>query len=411
MRRGARLEASNLTNTNAPAGGEPKLWTANFITLMLSTFALFASFYFMMPVLPVFVADRLGGDQSVIGLVSGVFTITAVTFRPLGGYLMDRYGRRGVHLAALVAFAAVVACYTLVGNLAALLAVRMLHGFPWGAANTAANTVASDMVPPARRGEGLGMFGMAQTLAMAVAPALAIAIVGDGRFVLLFASATGLAVLALLLGVRVQHPKVSNPAARLNLASLIEGRVGWLSASLAFVTAGYAGVTTFIVVYAKELGITQSGLFFTLLAVGLVISRLTAGRQFDLRGPRPVIGTGMVLLALCHTLLWWGRAGFFPAAVVLGLGFGVVVPSYQAMAVNIVPGARRGAAYATLLGSFDIGVGIGAYVLGVIARSIGYAGMYGVISVMMSIPAWLFFAKIAPRYAAAVETAAAKGGN
>lgn len=384
-----------------------KLWTADFVVLMLSTFALFASFYFFMPVLPVFVAERLGGDQRVIGLVSGVFTLTAVTFRPLGGYLMDRYGRRGVHLVALLAFAAVVACYTVVGSLAALLAVRLMHGFPWGAANTAANTVASDLVPPARRGEGLGMFGMAQTLAMAVAPAIAIAIVGDGRYVLLFASATGLAVLALLFGARVRHPKVSNPAARLNPASLIEGRVGWLSASLAFVTAGYAGVTTFIVVYAKELGIAQSGLFFTLLAAGLVVARLTAGRQFDLRGPRPVIGTGMLLLALCHVLLWLGRAGFFPAAVVLGLGFGVVVPSYQAMAVNIVPGARRGAAYATLLGAFDIGVGVGAYALGVVANLFGYAGMYGIAAAMMVIPAWLFFAKIAPRYQAAVDAATA----
>lgn len=400
-------------STTSSSGSQPRaapaqapLWTADFILLMLSTFALFSSFYFLMPVLPVFVADRLGGDERVIGLVSGVFTITAVTFRPLGGYLMDRYGRRGLHLLALAAFALVVASYTAVRVLAVLIAVRMLHGFPWGAANTAANTVASDMVPPSRRGEGLGLFGMAQTLAMAVAPAAAMAIVGDGRFMTLFVSAAALAALALVLGLRVKHPQVGNPNARLNVRLLLEKRVAWLSVSLAFVTAAYAGVTTFIVVYAKEMDIPQPGLFFTLLAVGLVIARVTAGRQFDKRGPGPVVGTGLVLLVICYALLWLGRAGFHAAPVVLGLGFGIVVPSYQAMAVNMVPGSRRGAAYATLLGSFDVGVGLGAYLLGYAASALGYAGMYALCGVMMAVPAYVFFTRVAPQYRSAVESAA-----
>ncbi len=408
-------EETRLPTDNAaprPAAGPPAgplsapLWTVDFILLMLSTFALFSSFYFLMPVLPVFVAERLGGDERVIGLVSGVFTITAVSFRPLGGYLMDRYGRRGLHLVALGGFALVVASYTAVKALTTLLAVRMLHGLPWGAANTAANTVASDMVPPSRRGEGLGMFGMAQTLAMAVAPAAAMAIVGEGRFTTLFACAAGLAALALVLGLRTKHPPVGNPNARLHLGSLLEGRVGWLSASLAFVTAGYAGVTTFGVVSAKELGLEQPGLFFTLLAVGLVVARATAGRQFDKRGPGPVVGAGLLLLAINYGLLWLGRGGFYVAPVVLGLGFGIVVPSYQAMAVNMVPGSRRGAAYATLLGSFDIGVGLGAYLLGNAAAAFGYGGMYALCGAMMAVPAYLFFTRVAPQYRSAAETAA-----
>lgn len=381
------------------------LWTLDFILLMLSTFALFSSFYFLMPVLPVFVAERLGGDERVIGLVSGVFTITAVTFRPLGGYLMDRYGRRGLHLLALGVFALVVASYTAVKVLAVLIVVRMLHGLPWGAANTAANTVASDMVPPSRRGEGLGMFGMGQTLAMAVAPAAAIMILGDGQFTRLFVVAAVLAAAAIVLALRVRHPRVGNPAARLDAKSLLEGRVAWLSTCQAFVSAGYAGVTTFIVVYADQLGVSNPGLFFTLLAVGLVAARLTAGRQFDRRGPGPVVGAGLVLLVISYVLLWAGRPGFYAAPVVLGLGFGIVVPSFQAMAVNMVPGSRRGAAYATLLGSFDIGVGLGAYLLGYAANAFGYAGMYALSAAMMVVPAYVFFTRVAPRYAGAAQAA------
>jgi MFS family permease len=390
---------------HAPQQRAP-LWTRDFVILMVSTFSLFCSFYFFMPVLPLFVAERLGGDQSAIGLVTSLFTITAVTFRPVGGFLMDRFGRRGVHLLALSAFALVVAGYIVAGSLALLLVMRLLHGFPWGAANTAANTVASDLVPVERRGEGLGLFGMSQTLAMAVAPAAAIAITGEGRFTLLFASATVLAVLALGLALAVRHPQVADPAVRLRVASLLEGRVGWLSAALLFVTAGYGGITTFVVIYAKELGIANPGAFFTLLAVGLVAARLSAGRFFDRYGPGPVLGTGLALLATCYALLFVGRAGFYPAAVVLGMGFGTVVPSFQAMAPNMVPAARRGAAFATLLGAFDVGVGLGAYLLGHLARLLGYGPMYGIAGLLLLGPLLILYLRVVPDYATRVAEAA-----
>jgi len=389
------------SGSTAPAGAAPALFTRDFILLMTSTFALFSSFYFLMPVLPLYVSERLGGDQATIGMVASMFTVTAVVFRPIGGFLMDRFGRRGVHLLALLAFAIAVACYSLAGALGALILVRLFHGFPWGAANTAANTVAADLVPVERRGEGIGLFGMSQTLAMAVAPAAAIAIVGDDRFQLLFASAAGLAVLALLLGLPVRHPAVANPQVRLQIAKLLEGRVAWLAASLLFVTAGYGSVTTFVVVYAKELGVTNPGLFFTLLAAGLVLSRLTAGRLFDRHGPALVIGTGMALMGLCYVLLAAGRAGYYAAAIVLGMGFGAVAPSFQAMVPGMVPESRRGAAFATVLGSFDVGVGLGSYLLGQVARAMGYRPMYLIAGSLLLVSVWILLIKIAPAYARA----------
>ena len=365
---------------------------------MLSTFTLFSSFYFFMPVLPLFVAGPLGGDQTTIGLVTSLFTVTAVIFRPLGGFLMDRYGRRGVHLLALAAFAAVVSGYAFASSLAGLLVLRLLHGFPWGAANTAANTVAADLVPPERRGEGIGLFGMGQTLAMAVAPAVALAIAAGDRFRLLFACATGLAGVALGLGLLVRHPPVVDPSARLRLSSLLEGRVGWLAVALLFVTAGYGGVTTFVVVYAQELGIPNPGLFFTLLAAGMVAARLSAGRLLDRHGPAPVLGAGLLLLLGCYALLFAGRAGFYPAAVALGLGFGTVVPSLQAMAPGMVPSERRGAAFATLLSSFDVGIGGGVYLLGHLARGLGYGPMYAAAGLLLVVPALVLYGKVVPSY-------------
>lgn len=380
------------------SGQRPALWTRDFVVLMGSTFALFSSFYFFMPVLPLFVAGPLGGDESTIGLVTSLFTITAVLFRPLGGFLMDRYGRRVVHLVALAAFAAVVWGYVLVSSLAMLLMLRLLHGLPWGAANTAANTVAADLVPRERRGEGIGLFGMSQTLAMATAPAVALAITAGDRFRLLFGCAAGIAVMALCLGLLVRHPQMADRSARLSLSSMLEGRVGWLAVALMFVTAGYGGVTTFVVVYAQELGIDNPGLFFTLLAAGMVVARLGAGRLLDQRGPALVLGAGLSMLLGCYALLFTGRAGFYPAAVALGLGFGTVVPSLVAMAPGMVPAARRGAAFATLLSSFDVGIGGGVYLLGHLARGLGYGPMYAVAGLLLVVPALVLYGKVVPSY-------------
>jgi MFS family permease len=379
-----------------------RLWTRDFSLLTISTFALFVSFYFLMPTLPIFVEESLGGDQRTIGLVSGIFTITAVSFRPLGGYLMDRLGRRGVHLLALGAFALAVLGYNLVTTLGLLLAVRLLHGLPWGVANTAANTVAADLVPPARRGEGMGLFGLGQTLAMAVGPLLAMLVLGTGRFHRVFAAGGMIAVAALFLASLVRHPVVRDPQARLRLSSLLERRVGMLSVVNAFVTAGYGSVTTFVVVFGADLGIPSPGMFFTMLAVGLVAARMTAGRIFDRRGPGRVVAVGILILSSGYLLLWWGRSGFYAAAVALGLGFGTVVPSLQAMAANLVPASRRGAAYATLLAGFDVGVGLGAFVLGYVAQAAGYPVMYLTAAGLLMVPMALFAWYVLPGYTRAV---------
>jgi len=376
----------------------PRLWTRDFMLLMMSTFALFASFYFLMPVLPIYVSERLGGNQATIGFIAGLFTATAVVFRPIGGFLMDRFGRRGVHLIALATFAVAIGTYALAGTLSVLIAVRLLHGFPWGAANTAANTVAADLVPRQRRGEGIGLFGLGQTLAMAVAPATAIIIVGEDRFVLLFLSAAALAAAGFFLAVLIRHPNVANPHARLRLKTLFDARVAWVAVAVSFVMAGYSGVSSFVVVYARDLGISNPGLFFTLQAAGMVASRLTAGRLLDRHGPGRVVGAGLILLAICYCLLSLGTPGYFISAIFLGLGFGAVIPSFLAMAPSMVPAERRGAAYATVLGALDAGFGLGAYLLGRVALVLDYGPMYLVAGSLLVIPAVVLAAKIEPNY-------------
>jgi MFS family permease len=247
----------------------------------------------------------------------------------------------------------------------------------------------------------MGYYSLSQTLATALGPALALSVLGDGQFGRLFVAAGVIAVGALALASLIRHPPIRNPAARFSLRSALERRVGWLSVTAGFISLGYGSIVTFITLYAAELGVARAGLFFSVFAAGVVLTRLVSGRTFDRHGPKPVVGASLGLLVAGYIILALAQTetGFLAAAFVLGLGFGALTPSLQAMAVNLVPAERRGAANGTLFSAFDIGIGVGSSLLGAVAQAAGsYATMYLVAAGVLVIPALLFFLVVMPRY-------------
>ncbi len=378
-----------------------ELWSRDFILLFGSALLTWISFYFLLPTLPIYITRHLGGSPAQVGLIGSLLTVTAIVARPLAGYALDRWGRRWILLAFLVMFSLASFSYNLAQSLLALAAIRVLHGIPFGAVTPAASTVASDLVPAARRGEGMGLFGLAGTLAMAVGPALALSVMGGGQFTRLFLVAGLISLCALVIAWWVRYPDVHNPNASFSLSSLVERRVGWLALATLFTYVGYGGILTFITLYAAQLGITSAGLFFTVYALGLVLSRAVSGRIFDQQGPRLVVGAGMGFLFLSYVILglWQAEPGYLLAALALGLGFGAVTPSLFAMTINMVTPERRGAANATVFSGIDVGIGMGSNLWGVVAQATGsYATMYLAAGLSVAIPALLFFLKAYPRY-------------
>src|SRR5690625_870978 len=170
-----------------------RLWTRSFVLMSLGSLFLFTGFYLLLPTMPLFVKE-LGGLDAQVGLAAGVFTFAAVIIRPFAGGLLDQYGRRPFLLAGLVLFTVSMYLYGWVGGVGALLIVRLVHGVGWGFATTAAAAAIADIVPASRRGEGMGWYGLAMTLATAVGPILGVWTLEGYTFQGVFLLAVGLSV-------------------------------------------------------------------------------------------------------------------------------------------------------------------------------------------------------------------------
>lgn len=350
------------------------LWTRNLTLIMAANLFTFLGFQMLMPVMPVY-ATTLGGGETWAGVVTGIFTASAVIMRPLAGRLLDSRGRLLVFLAGLGVFIASTLSYAATATILALVVVRFLHGFGWGALGTASNTIATDNIPKARLGEGMGYFGMTSTLAMAVGPALGLALLNSHGFPIVFTVSAALVACTVALALLIRYPPQPVAPPR---GAFLEKQAMPAAVLIFCATLSWGAVVSFIALYAAERGIDNIGPYFMANAISILFVRAFVGRLADRKGDQFVLYPAVVsmLIALMVLTRATSLPMFLVAGACYGLGFGALHPVLQAMAVrNVIP-QRRGAANATFFVGFDLGIGLGSFVWGVIAEATSYPTVY-----------------------------------
>lgn len=317
--------------------------------------------------------------------------------------MLDTTGRAPVFITGLAIL--VISLYSLAVSttILILVAVRIVQGIGWGLSNTASGTIASDLVPKDRRGEGLGFFGLSGNLALAIGPALGLFLVNHIEFSTLFIICGSLTLIALVLALNVRYVKPepltdvemqedADTASRFNF---VEKRALPASALLFFITFTFGGIATFLPAYTFSEGFQPHyiQIYFVLYALALVTTRFFAGRIYDRRGLAIVfipgsllIIAGLTLLAILNSPVY-----LFVGAILYGLGFGTVQPALQASAINTTPPRKRGMANATFFSAFDLGVGLGAMTFGLVAQYADYNMIYWVSAASGCLSLVLFF--------------------
>jgi len=358
------------------SGSPDRILTRDFVFVCLAGGGFFASFMLLLAVLPLYLRD-LGGSDSQVGLVIGIFAISALFPRPFIGREIDRGGSKRFMLAGAAVFILSSFLYLLASSIPILFAVRIIHGIGMALFTTAAFALIADLAPENRRGEALGIWGTVPTMASAVAPFFGLMIRERSGDATVFIVSACLAGASLLFVTFMRDPhKVHDPDAA--AAGLIEKSVFFPAILVISMTWVFGAVSSFVLLFADERNIANAGLYFTASAGAVVISRIFGGKLSDQYGRWAVIipsmglmGVGVAILSQSNSLLT-----LLIGASVIGFAFGGGFPALSALAVDLAPPGRRGAAMGTFSASFEVGIGAGAMVMGVVAALAGYSSMF-----------------------------------
>lgn len=355
------------------------LWTRDFIAITVVNFLLFCGFQFFPSSLPLY-AKELGVTDDVIGWITGLTTLSALVIRPLAGRILDRLGRKGIFFLSLVIMIFISFSYSVFPFVAIIFLLRFFHGIGWGMATTSTSTIATDVIPRKRFAEGMGYFSLSASLALAIAPGISIELFHSAGMPIIAYAATGVLVCALILAMNIRFKPIPHTAKHRpeGINSLFEKRSYFPTVVMFFITASYGAIVTFVAVYADAQGVASIGLFFTVYAVVLLVSRPFLGRLVDRKGASWTVLPGILSIICALILLSFSSSlmPFLATAVLYGFGFGATQSGLQMLAVAKIEPERRGTANATFFTGFDGGIGFGAIISGLVVSLVGYSSMY-----------------------------------
>ena len=389
-----------------------KLVTSSYCFILAANFLLYFGFWLLIPVLPFYLSEVFSAGNSTIGIILSCYTVAALCIRPFSGYFLDSFARKPLYLMAYFIFMTMFAGYIIAGSLTLFIMFRIIQGVSFGMVTVGGNTVVIDIMPSSRRGEGLGYYGLSNTIAMAVGPMSGLFLHDAGMsFTTIFCCSLGSCMAGFVCASLVKtpyKPPVRREPISLDRFILLKGIPAGIS--LLLLSIPYGMTTNYVAMYAKQIGINATtGFFFTFMAIGMAISRIFSGKIVDRGKITQVISAGLYLvvfsfflLSACVYLISWNNMVctivFFSVALLLGVGFGIMFPAYNTLFVNLAPNSQRGTATSTYLTSWDVGIGIGMLTGGYIAEVSTFDKAY-LFGACLTIVSMLYFnGKVAPNY-------------
>ena len=358
------------------------IWTKSFVNISISTFFIFVVFYALLTFMPLYVLNDLGGTATEGGLAVSIFLLSAIIMRFFAGMILEKFGKKKILIISLFLFTVSTILYVFVGSFAVLLLLRFFQGIWFSLLTTVAGAIAADIIPPERRGEGLGYYGIAMNLAVVAGPfiALSLQLYLSSQIIFIILSIIMIIGFFCALAVQVDEvPFVKEEKHKLTINDFLEKKSMPIATVGFFISFAYASILTFISVYAESLGLIKAAsFFFVVYAIAMLLVRPFSGRIFDTMGPSVVIIPSIIifgvgLISLSFTASSWM---LLVSGALVGLGYGTLLPSFQTLAIQAADKHRSGYATGTFFAFYDSGIAIGSVSLGLIAGFAGYSNLY-----------------------------------
>ena len=376
-----------------------KLWSRNFINSCIANFLMAMAFNLLMPTIPIYLTEVLQISHSHIGIVLSSYALALLLIRPFSGYIIDVFDRKKVFLLSLFIYVAVFFGYLFAATVAVLVVVRFMHGLSWGVTMVSSNTIAVDIIPPSRRAEGIGYFGINMNLSMAIGPFVAMRIFDAFGFHVLVLCGAAMGFLALFCASFIKPPQreimTTRPPLSVDRFILVKALPIFFNQIL--VAIGWGALVCYTILYGREIGIENADMFFLFLALGMIGARTVSGKYVDRGHIHEVAIIALIVICLSFYAFFSFQSNFAYCSVAfsMGVGFGMMLPSFQTLFVNMAPADRRGTANSTFLTAFDLGLGAGMLLGGIIAEAYSTKYMYlmGAVLCFCSIFFYIFISK------------------
>jgi MFS family permease len=354
------------------------------LPLDIAVFLVYLTIGAPLPVIPLFVHDRLGFDPIVVGIVIGAQAAATLLARPLAGGVSDQRGTRAaVILGALISILAGLFYYlstwlefSPAASLAAIIAGRLALGLGDSLFLTGAMAWGVQLGGPKNAGKGLMSVGIALYAAVAIGAPLGIAMFQSAGFgtLALFVAATP--IVACLIALRLPaQPVVSGP--RIPLREVF-GRIWRPGAGVALSGVGFAVIAAFITLYYQSRGWDGAAYGLTAFGVAFIVARFFFGGYPDRFGGAQVALVCLAIEVAGQLMLWLAPIpvlALFGAALT-GFGYSLAFPALCLEAVRRVPPQSRGSAIGAYVVCLDFSLASAGPVAGLLVAPLGYAVIY-----------------------------------
>lgn len=336
-------------------------WKRNLIVLWVGVFFCSTAYSISIPFLSIFLSDDLGVSNHLeawSGISFGITFLASALIAPYWGSLADKYGRKPMLIRSGFSLAALYLINYFVHDPYVFLVVRVFQGLLAGFVPAAIAMVATN-TPEERTGYALSIMSTAGATGSIVGPLIGgvVSYYYDNRTAFLFSA--GIVLFSALIATFFAHEKSINRSAP---RSHVMDDIKEAGSNRLFITLlALSGISTFSVMilepliplYMLHMGVDKSsatlssGIVFSAVGIATVIMAPQWGRIGSRKGFGMILFIGLIGGGIGNILQFFvtGYVQFAVLRFAYGLFYAGVLPSINAMIVQVTESSFRGRAF------------------------------------------------------------------
>ena len=350
-----------------------------FWSIFIIAFLIYFSNNMLAQTLPKYAYD-LGASAQLIGVLAGAFAVCALLLRPVSGQLVDNENRLLLLRLTIGIILAAVTGLVFSQKVWLLILFRGLNGLGWGIGSTLCMTIASGCFTKKKLGAGIGIYGLGQTIAQAMAPMIGLNVAALYGYNFLYRFNVAICAAAFVLTYFIVVD--TRPHKKQPYSVKLKAMIAFPALPPAVMTMAnsiaQSSIAAFLVIYATSMEIMQIGVYFTVQALTVLCTRPLWGKLIDRYGSWRIILPCEILIALGLFMIYEADVlwQFLVAAFLVGGGTAGDQPALMSECIRRVPDEERGRASNTSYLGIDLGWFIGGNLAGFVVSLVGYQDLY-----------------------------------